>query len=410
MKRMTAMLLVLLMMMSFAHAEEVQQGNIRGNALLLARQLNAMTEKNALEKHLAMYGASADDVMAHVETLCQGDRGEPVQVVSLTVELKDFLTQLGQQSGFPALTDEQWHWLTRKLVLALPNAINGRYGVTAVMTMSMIGQSCVFAAPGQDAAGVYILLYDTGAPVMVTWYREQNAVSMSASFLEGVFDAAAVSQFTSELAMMGFYTTEAADIPESAPTTVPALSMQDRATAFAAQMADIMKTPAMQETMGGNDEVMSLIGQWAAGDHRKPRAVYSADMAGLNDAGAALSGVMDVSQLPDGMQLDGLTILGLLRTQLVARSLGDMSLAAVSTSMDTMIFADADASGSGAYLLMYPEGMPVLVTWTSKNGAVYMTASFMPFEELAACRTATEASLWLAGKGMPVPLVNVEAQ
>lgn len=410
MKRMTAMLLSLLLLMNFAHAEEVQQGDIRGNALLLARQLNAMTEMNALEKHLAMYGAGADDVMEHVETLCQGDRGEPARTICLTVELKDFLAQLGQQSGFPALTDEQWHWLTRKLVLALPNAINGRYGVTAVLTMSMVRQSCVFAAPGQDAAGVYILLYDTGAPVMVTWYREQNAVSMSASFLEGVFDAAAVSQFTSELAMMGIHAAEAADIPESEPAIVPALSMQDRVIAFAAQMAETMKTPAMQQTLGGSNEVMGLIGQWAAGDHQQPRAMYCVDMAGLNDAGAALSGVMDVSQLPDSMQLDGLTILGLLRTQLVARFLGDTSLAAVSMSTDTMIFADADVTGSGAYLLMYPEGMPVLVTWTSTNGAVYMTASFMPFEELEACQTATEASLWLTGKGMPVPLVNIEVQ
>lgn len=401
---MIAMLLVLLMMLPFAHADEVWQGDIRGNAFLLAQRLNAMTETNVLEKHLAMYGASADEVMAHVGTLCQGDRGEPVQAVSLTVELKDFLAQLGQESGFPALTDEQWHWLTRKLVLALPNAINGRYGVTAVLTMSMVRQSCVFAAPGQDAAGVYILLYDTGAPVMVTWYREQNAVSMSASFLEGAFDTAAVSQFTSELALMGIHAAEAADISESEPVIIPALSMQERAIAFAAQMTETMKVPAMQSVFSGNDEVMHLIGQWSAGDHQQPGAVYRINMDGLKDAGAALSGMMDASQLPDGMQLDELTLLGLLRTQLVARHLGDVSLAAVSTSTDTMILADADVTGSGAYLLMYPEGMPVLVTWTTGSGAVYMTAGFLPFEELADCGSAAEASLWFLGKGVVLQL------
>lgn len=80
--------------------------------------------------------------------------------------------------------------------------------------------------------------------------------------------------------------------------------------------------------------------------------------------------------------------------------LGDVYLAAAGAMHATVIFADPDATGTGLYLFLYEDGVPVVVQWQGENGAYHLSASFQPGELPFACQSAEDANAWAESIGL----------
>lgn len=137
----------------------------------------------------------------------------------------------------------------------------------------------------------------------------------------------------------------------------------------------------------------------AGGDHTMPVRIFSILPGTLIDA------------LYSGMPADAVRMdfsRPELRRDLV-ESLPDMLTASMDEALVDMnnllarykVFA-YDAPGQcGMLLLLYADATPVIETWYESEGAIRLSAWFLPDEALAACSSAEEVVTWFAAKGMP---------
>lgn len=58
--------------------------------------------------------------------------------------------------------------------------------------------------------------------------------------------------------------------------------------------------------------------------------------------------------------------------------------------------------GCGLLVMLYDGGTPVVLPWHSQNGAVSISAFFMPDAALEACQSAEDVAAWFASLGMPL--------
>lgn len=148
-------------------------------------------------------------------------------------------------------------------------------------------------------------------------------------------------------------------------------------------------------------EMGRMVEEFAAGDHDQPRLVVAADIGGFTElmleqvaaSGAELDSVAReelVSKMSNAMVM-----------QLVG-SKGVNTLAAVNSMITGTIFAREGEEAQGVYILLYESATPAAVSWTARNGAVSMTAMFLPDDELAACQSAQAVEEWFAARDVPV--------
>ena len=66
------------------------------------------------------------------------------------------------------------------------------------------------------------------------------------------------------------------------------------------------------------------------------------------------------------------------------------------------VFAADRAEGCGVMVMLYEDGVPIVLVWYTDRGAVNIAAFFMPDETLEACGSAQDVSAWFASLRMPV--------
>lgn len=135
------------------------------------------------------------------------------------------------------------------------------------------------------------------------------------------------------------------------------------------------------------------------GDHTTPSRIYSLSgtelMLGLTNGQPESAPWFDLSR-PE------------LRRDIVA-TLPDMMFLGMDQEDVSLIkmmgrykvFA-SDQEGCGLLVMLYDGGTPIVCYWYSDNGAVSISAFFLPDEVLENCQSAEDVSAWFASLNMPV--------
>ncbi len=178
MKRWMLMVLALCLAVLPALAEE-QADVLAERAEVMAQRLDALADS---EDYLSIMGGSqalADLIRAWGE----GDHAAPRMILRADwSEETDWLSWLAEQMEDFTPSDVVRAELSRRLPMSLAGMLNAAEGTEALAAASLCTTSTVFACEA-DGAGLYLLSYDAGAPVLVTWYASDGAVFMQAAFL-----------------------------------------------------------------------------------------------------------------------------------------------------------------------------------------------------------------------------------
>lgn len=132
------------------------------------------------------------------------------------------------------------------------------------------------------------------------------------------------------------------------------------------------------------------------GDHQLPQRMYSLDGAELV---AALTGngsvqIENVSAAVRNRMVNDLP-------QWLWGQWSEKEQQVLGTLARYKTFAMDLPESCGVYILLYQDAVPVMLTWYAENGAVCMSAWFMPDEALEKCASAADVSAWFVQKGMP---------
>lgn len=136
----------------------------------------------------------------------------------------------------------------------------------------------------------------------------------------------------------------------------------------------------------------------AGGDHTMPARVFHISgeqlIVGLY-SGAEAGAMLDFTRVE--LQRD--LVSSLPEMLLGVREETELSLIYLLARYKT--FACDTAAGCGLYIMLYEDATPIVLPWYAENGAVKISAFFMPDAALTACTDAAEVSAWFAGKGLP---------
>lgn len=134
------------------------------------------------------------------------------------------------------------------------------------------------------------------------------------------------------------------------------------------------------------------------GDHTWPARVY--EVSGEELVSAMTGGVADAAWLDMSraeIRRDLVDTLPEMLLYDVEEAVADR----ISLLARMKVFASDRPEGCGFLVMLYADAAPIVLPWYSEEGAVKLSAFFMPDEKLAACVTAEEVSAWFAEKGLP---------
>lgn len=116
-----------------------------------------------------------------IEAVSYGSHVRPSQVFHLNGQaLIDALYADAEPSR---MLDFSRPELRRDLVGELPELLWGRREQMELSLLTTLARYKVFAMPGAQGCGVFFLLYEAAAPVLVTWEAENDCMSTAAFFL-----------------------------------------------------------------------------------------------------------------------------------------------------------------------------------------------------------------------------------
>lgn len=343
MKRLLMILLVLILMMSSALADG--ETTLLSYAIELGRELDVLAE----DEDRSRIFTNDPEVLAMVRSYGAGDHDEPYEVRAVVLdEMTSMLS--AEMAELPEAGK-------RQVQNALPGMVRQSYmnafGVKAIVANAILNTNVHFASVDAEGQGLWILLYEDAAPVAVSWYAENGAVYMEASFLPG--DA---SDFETRAV--------AAARPE----------LDAYAHTLAAELQELARNKQYLMMLGLPEEVMGRLLDYPTEENAAPRLVLCTLTEDAQSANACL-------------------------TQQIAY-LGDAALAAAASMHGSVLFANEDAAGTGLYLFLYEDGVPIIVTWKGENGAYHLSAAFQPGENPYACRSVGDANAWAASIGLNV--------
>ena len=373
MKRFLAALLALTLLLPTALAAEMDESIVLiTKAEELAVQLDALAEST---EYSALF-TSSEAVVAAVQAWGAGDHDAPVSVLmaDLTSMESAVLAMLGED-----VPDAAARLMRQRLGSILVQNAQNAGGVITSAAGSIARTTATFAALTENDAGLFILVYEDAAPVAVSWYAENGAVSMTATFLPDSYDLSA-------LHCAEVYGSLMADVP---PMDGPARS--ERALLLAEELRALAASDAWLEMCGLPQSTAEKASGFAAAGESAPRLFLEVTRQGF------FSG----AEWPDGLleAYGESRLVSVMLTSLVAAE-DTETLAAVSSLQTNVLYADETAEGSGMYILLYEEDAPIVVSWYAENGAVNMSASFLPVEGLMSCRTRWEVQTWAEGCGL----------
>lgn len=344
MKRMLMLLMLILLLPAASYAEG--ETALLRHAVNLGWELDAMAEN---EERARQYTSEAD-VLAMIRSYGEGSHDEPCEIRAAVLD--ELMVMMGAELS--ELPDAGKRQVQNMLPHVVKQGYINTFGVKAVVANTILRASVTFAAEQAEGQGLWIMLYEEASPVAVSWYAENGAVHMEASFLP-----------------------QASDLPFETKVIAAARPALDTyAQSIAAELQELAGNNQYLMLLGLSEEVLGTVRSYAGQEGQSPRLVLCAL---TEDAPAA------------NVRL----------TQQIGY-LGDAYLAAAGAMHAAVIFADADASGSGLYLFLYDEGAPIIVQWSGQNGAYHLAATFQPGEFPACCRHADEVNAWAESIGLNV--------
>lgn len=344
MKKLICALLALLLMIPAALAEG--ENTLLRYAVELGWELDALAED---EERSKQYTADPE-ILEMVRSYGAGSHDKPCEVRA--VNLDDALEMMPEE--YRSLPENVQRQLLNALPRLLVQASINTYGVKAVVANTILRANVTFAAEQAEGQGLWVLLYEDAASVAVSWYAENGAVHMEASFLPEGMDT-----------MLDTRAIAAAR---------PALDAN--AHILAAELQELAGNGQYLMLLGLPEEVLGMVDAYAAKENSAPRLV----LCGLTDDAYAATTCL---------------------TQQIAY-ISDFALAAAGAMRSDVIFADPDASGTGLYLFLYEDSAPIIITWKGENGAYHLSAAFQPGEYPASCRKAEDVNAWADSIGLNV--------
>ena len=148
-----------------------------------------------------------------IEAVSYGDHTRPAQAFHLPGQtLIDALYAGAAQEDMLDFTRPE---LLRDLVGELPEILWGRREEMELSILSLLARYKVFALEGAQGCGLFFLLYEEAAPVLVTWTAERDCVDVAAFFMPD----AGLAAVTDAQGMSAWFA--AAGMPEVAFEEVP---------------------------------------------------------------------------------------------------------------------------------------------------------------------------------------------
>lgn len=146
-----------------------------------------------------------------------------------------------------------------------------------------------------------------------------------------------------------------------------------------------------------HEDIIGLGKSFGRGDRSQHTMMVSVDLSAVN--GLALMAALGSGLDPEIAK----AMVERMNSALLFSFIGGRgadTVAATSSLTENDFFACDMEPGTGMFLIFYGEYTPVAVSWIAKNGAVSMSAMFLPLEDLAGCTTPEMVADWFAGMGL----------
>lgn len=149
-----------------------------GHAVEIARRLDLLADSGVFYTYCNRSGASPEVW----DFVSRGDHTTPAHIYTLSGET----LMLGLTGGDPS--DTPWFDLSRTplrrdIVATLPDMMFVGMDKEVVSCIRMLARYKIFASDMPDDCGLMVMLYDDGTPIVLHWYSERGAVSISAYFV-----------------------------------------------------------------------------------------------------------------------------------------------------------------------------------------------------------------------------------
>lgn len=147
------------------------------NVVEIAHRIDILAENERFINYFT-YGSIRRD---QIEKLTYGDHTRPAQAFHLSGEtLIDALHAGAEPEQMLDFTRPELQW---DLVNELPEILWGRQEELDLAILALLARYKVFALEGAEGCGLFLLLYDEAAPVIVTWAAQQECVCAAAFFM-----------------------------------------------------------------------------------------------------------------------------------------------------------------------------------------------------------------------------------
>lgn len=147
------------------------------NVVEIAHRIDILAENERFMQYYS-YGMATEEM---IEAVSYGDHTRPARAFHLPGQaLIDALYAGADPSQMLDFTRPE---LRSDLVGELAELLWGRREEIELSILSLLGRYKVFALEGAEGCGVFFMLYEEAAPVMVTWTADHDCVSVSAVFM-----------------------------------------------------------------------------------------------------------------------------------------------------------------------------------------------------------------------------------
>ena len=156
-------------------------------------------------------------------------------------------------------------------------------------------------------------------------------------------------------------------------------TMLTRAIKLSNRMNRTAQNEAYLTWLTDDEDVISLVGQWGNRRDNLPAFVVQTD--------------------------EDEQLIKMLAWQSLA-AIGGSKVYAATTMMESVDIFAGGGVGDGAYVMIYENAEPVLVIWHNEDDAVRMQAVYMPFADLADCKTVKEVGEWFEQNEIPLSFTS----
>lgn len=147
------------------------------NIVEIAHRIDLLAESRLFRAQYISYEV-ADEV---IERVSYGDHSRPAQVFHMDGRQMIDALQAGVEPS--QQLDFTRPELMRDLVDELPELLFGTREDGELHVLSVLWRYKVFEAPGASGCGLFVMLYEEAAPVVVTWMAQNDCVKVSACFM-----------------------------------------------------------------------------------------------------------------------------------------------------------------------------------------------------------------------------------